>query len=114
MPPMMTIKIKPIRRAGNRKQASPAADPSALAEDAVRVSPALVRRGAVVPAATHQFGIGERLVMRPGGTVLARVGSACKVVALLPYEGRGSLLYRVRSEAEQYDRVVAEIDLVRG
>ena len=52
--------------------------------------------------------------MRPGGTVIARVGSACKVVALLPYEGRGSLLYRVRSDAEQYDRVVAEIDLARG
>lgn len=114
MPPMMTIKIKPIRRAGNRKQASPAADVAAMADEGVRVAATPLRRGAVMPAATHQYRIGEKLVMRPGGTVIARVGSACKVVALLPYEGRGSLLYRVRSDAEQYDRVVAEIDLARG
>ena len=114
MPPMMTIKIKPIRRAGNRKQASPAADVAVLADEGAQVLAPTVRRGAVMPAATHQYVIGEKLVMRPGGTVIARVGSACKVVALLPYEGRGSLLYRVRSDAEQYDRVVAEIDLARG
>jgi len=44
---------------------------------------------------------------------LARAGSFCKVTALLPYEGHGSLLYRVRSETEQFERVVAEADLSR-
>jgi len=36
------------------------------------------------------------------------------VVALLPYEGKGPLQYRVRSDAEQFERIVAEADLSRG
>lgn len=52
--------------------------------------------------------------MTPGGNVLARAGSYCKVVSLLPYEGHGTLLYRVRSESESFERVIAEADLSRS
>jgi hypothetical protein len=31
----------------------------------------------------------------------------------MPYEGRGPLLYRVRSDIEAFERVVAEADLSR-
>ena len=42
-----------------------------------------------------------------------RASAACKVMSLLPYEGRGMLLYRVRSDAESFERIVAEGDLSR-
>ena len=44
---------------------------------------------------------------------VARVAASCKVIALLPYEGHGALLYRIRSDAEAFERVVAEADLSR-
>ena len=44
---------------------------------------------------------------------MQRTASGCKVVALLPYEGYGALLYRVRSESESFERIVAEADLAR-
>ena len=66
-----------------------------------------------VAAPTHRYRIGERLAMNGGGRSVARAGAFCKVVATLPFEGHGSLLYRVRSETEQFERVVAEIDLSR-
>ena len=54
------------------------------------------------------------LHMGGGGYTTARVASSCRIVALLPYEGHGPLLYRVRSDAEAFERVIAEIDLTRG
>jgi hypothetical protein len=60
---------------------------------------------------THSFQVGDRLRLRNGGRVIARAEAFCRVVARLPYEGYGSLLYRVRSEAEQFERVVPEADL---
>ena len=53
---------------------------------------------------------GERLRMVGGGTTLRRDESICRVTSLLPHEG-GPLLYRVRSELESFERVVAESDL---
>jgi hypothetical protein len=69
---------------------------------------------AIMAAPTHRYRIGERLRMGNGGYSVARAASFCKVVALLPFEGHGSLLYRVRSETEQFERVVAEADLSRN
>jgi hypothetical protein len=69
---------------------------------------------AIMAAPTHRYRIGERLRMGNGGYSIARAASFCKVVALLPFEGHGSLLYRVRSETEQFERVVAEADLSRN
>lgn len=60
--------------------------------------------------ATHLFRVGERLQMLGGGRSWARAGGICRVTALMPHE-RGPLLYRVRSELESFERVVAEDDL---
>jgi hypothetical protein len=69
---------------------------------------------AIMPAPRHRYHVGERLRMGNGGQALARASAACKVVFLLPYEGSGPLLYRVRSDAEAFERVVSEADLSRG
>jgi hypothetical protein len=62
----------------------------------------------------HRYRVGERLRVGHGGNVIARAAAFCKVVALLPYEGHGALLYRVRSDSELFERVVAEADLSRN
>jgi hypothetical protein len=56
---------------------------------------------------THRFAVGARLNMLDGGRQAGRTAGACIVLRLLPYEGH-ELQYRVRSEAESYERVVAE------
>jgi hypothetical protein len=58
----------------------------------------------------HRYGVGARLRMNNGGNSLARQASYCRVMFILPYEG-GQLLYRVKSELESFERVVAEVDL---
>ena len=58
----------------------------------------------------HRYGVGQRLKLLGSGRYWARSAGLCQVVALLPYEG-GPLLYRVRSEAESFERVVPEGDL---
>ena len=84
-------------------------------EDAVQTSFAhaanLVRRPVTSPL--HRYEVGERLSMAYGGNITARAGAGCKVLSLMPYEGRGPLLYRVRSDIEAFERVVAEVDLSR-
>ena len=113
MPPSKSIAIpaNPGARRGRRIA------PSTIAEegdDTVVISPAIRRPTRAVQAhPTHRFHVGERLRMANGGNSLARAGSTCKVIALLPYEGHGALLYRVRSDTEAFERVVAEADLSR-
>lgn len=60
--------------------------------------------------AKHRYHVGERLQMLGGGRSWARAEAMCRVTALMPHE-RGPLLYRVRSEMESFERVVAEDDL---
>ncbi len=62
------------------------------------------------PTGTHRFHVGQRLRLLGGGSTWARSGGACKVVLLMPNEG-GAFHYRVRSETENFERVVAETDL---
>lgn len=64
----------------------------------------------VAAPATHRYRVGQRLELRGGGTYWARAGAICRVTSLMPHE-RGPLLYRVRSEVESFERVVAEDDL---
>ena len=59
----------------------------------------------------HQFSVGQRLSMAPGGREISRGVAICSVVFLLPYEG-GALRYRVRSDNEGFERIVDETDLV--
>lgn len=60
---------------------------------------------------SHRFSVGERLNLSAGLRTTVRVNAVCTVVSLLPYEGRGSLQYRIRSDAEQFERIVTESDL---
>jgi hypothetical protein len=77
----------------------------------MRTADAVKRK--VLPSPTHQYRAGERLkisaVLNDG-----RDAAGCNVVSLIPYEGHGSLRYRVRSDTEQFERVVPEGDLRRG
>ena len=110
MPPK-SIAITPPKR-GVRKAAPVSVDDDA---ELISLGPVLVRPARRVQAQPHHhFHVGERLRLTGGGNVLARAGASCKVVALLPYEGKGPLQYRIRSDAEQFERIVAEADLSRG
>ncbi len=51
--------------------------------------------------------------MSNGGYSVARIAAFCKVLALLPYEGRGPLLYRVRSDNESHERIVPSRPVAR-
>lgn len=70
---------------------------------------AVARKVAQHPA--HRFRAGERLslsaIFNNG-----REAALCDVVSLVPYEGHGSLRYRVRSASEQFERIVTEADLL--
>lgn len=112
MPPLKSVAVAPTRRAGGRKQPSPTV---ASPEDDIAMPLPLARparRVAAQPA--HRYRVGERLHMIGGGYSTQRAAAGCKVVSLLPYEGHGALLYRVRSDAETFERIVAEADLTRG
>ena len=113
MPPLKSIAVTPTQRGGWRKQPSPTVDEGL--EDGPALQAALARqaprRVAAQPA--HRYRIGEKLRMTGGGQSVQRAASLCKVVFLLPYEGRGALLYRVRSDTESFERIVAEADLAR-
>ncbi len=45
------------------------------------------RRVAAQP--THRYRVGEHLRMVGGGQSVQRASASCKIVSLLPYEGRG-------------------------
>lgn len=102
-----SIAIVPIKRAGGRKRPSPAVAGSLGENPALQV--ALARP--IRPAGFHRYHVGDRLRMNGGGYSVQRIAGGCEVIALLPYEGYGALLYRVRSDAESFERIVAEADL---
>ena len=54
--------------------------------------------------------VGQRLRLLGGGNYWARNAGTCRIVSLMPFEGT-ALFYRVRSETESFERVVAEADL---
>lgn len=64
-----------------------------------------------LPSLTHLYQVGERLRLLGGSNLLARDAASCEVLFQLPYEGQGPIQYRVRSETEAFDRVVAQGDL---
>jgi hypothetical protein len=105
MPPLKSIAIPVKKTAGHRRKGKAAAPETTVLAENHRP----LQRVVAPPA--HRYRVGERLQMANGGRTFSRVAATCVVVARLPYEGHGSLLYRVRSETEQYERVVAEMDL---
>ena len=114
MPSLKSIAI-PVKHSLRRTKGK-AALPRVEEPEALGTAPAEPRRPAtpLLAQPTHRYRIGERLRMTNGGRSFSRAEAYCKVVARLPYEGHGALLYRVRSETEQFERVVAEIDLSRN
>jgi hypothetical protein len=65
---------------------------------------------AAAEPATSAYRVGQRLRLRGGGNSLMRVASICEVIAVMPHE-TGPFLYRVRSDMEQFERIVSEADL---
>ena len=113
MPPLKSISVTPIKRGGGRKQPSPTIEEGF--EDSFSTQAAGLARPPrrTAPTPTHRYRVGDKLRMNGGGHSVQRAASGCKVVSLLPYEGHGALLYRVRSDTESFERVVAEADLAR-
>ena len=114
----IAVPLNPSARRGARLLAASVVDEAPDHDDLDQpVAREPVRKPVVRPTLaqpTHRYAAGERLRMGNGGYTVARAAAFCKVVALLPYEGKGSLLYRVRSETEAFERVVAEADLSRN
>jgi hypothetical protein len=97
------------RRGGEKPQAVVGAGHSdirakGVAQQAARTAAQTVQQP------RHLYRVGQRVRMLGGGNRWARVESLCRIVVLMPHES-GPPMYRVRSEAESYERVVAEIDL---
>jgi len=113
MSPSKTIAVPPNPGARRGKRIAASAQVEAAMEDIASVSPLRKPSRPVLAQPAHRYHAGERLRMAQGGYSVVRAGAFCKVTALLPYEGHGALLYRVRSETEQFERVVAEGDLSR-
>lgn len=111
MEPIKSIAVPATRRRTTGKPRR-AGHPEAPADSRVNGTVGAPRRvaGPAAPAREHRYQIGQRLSLSGGGNRWARVQALCSVVALLPHEG-GPFLYRVRSEVENYERIVAEIDL---
>ncbi|RYE06799.1 MAG: hypothetical protein EOP22_20100 [Hyphomicrobiales bacterium] len=108
MPPIKSVAVKPKR--ARAAAAAPADEPAF----SLGPPPALARPARrTVPAPAHRYQIGEKLNMIGGGNATQRAASGCTIVARLPYEGRGALLYRVRSDRESFERIVPEVDLTR-
>lgn len=109
---LKNIAVTPTGRGGGRKRPSPTVEEQATGPLAIAVLRNAGARTRAKPE--HRYRIGERLRLSNGGYSAARVEAFCKVLSAMPYEGHGALLYRVRSEREQYDRIVVESDLSRG
>ena len=112
MPPKsIAVPLNPSARRGARLLAATNLAQALFVDDA---DPPQVAPPPETKPALHRYKAGERLRMGNGGNIVSRVAAHCTVVSLLPYEGRGAPQYRVRSEAEAFERIVAEGDLSRG
>jgi hypothetical protein len=109
-----SIAVPPNPSARRGKRVSATKDVEADASEPVAVATLHRPPRPVQAQPIHRYHVGERLHVGNGGYSAARAAASCKVIALLPYEGRGMLLYRIRSDAEAFERVVAEADLSRN
>jgi hypothetical protein len=101
----------PVTRRAPQKKARRAGHPQVAPEEyapgkvgAPRAQPRPVR------PSSHRYHVGQRLRLMGGGSTWTRSSGGCQVVALVPHEG-GAFYYRVRSETESFERIVAETDL---
>ena len=103
------MSIKSIAVPVGRRRSAPvsAASPAPRHVDVEEVAP---RRPAGAGDDTHRYHIGQRLRIVGSGRYWGRVGGECEVVALMPHES-GPFLYRVRTDNENFERVVSGADL---
>jgi hypothetical protein len=59
----------------------------------------------------HRFATGQRVRLRPSHRALPASSGSFKIMATLPIEGTGEIRYRIKSEAENFERVVDESTL---
>lgn len=113
MPLLESIAIVPPRR--GRPNAKSSHTVSGGTSDTLPMQAALARNS-YWPGVQrlHRYAVGERLRVASGGYSMMRSAGTCKVLAVLPDEGRGPLLYRVRNDNESFERIVAEGDLAAG
>jgi hypothetical protein len=103
----------PVTRRAPQKKARRAGHPQIAPEDigvGGKVGPLRSQPRPARATAHHRYHIGQRLRLMGGGSTWARSSGGCKVIALMPHEG-GAFYYRVRSETESFERIVAEADL---
>ncbi|RYE08093.1 MAG: hypothetical protein EOP22_14915 [Hyphomicrobiales bacterium] len=112
LPPLKSISVVPTKLGGNRKKPSPTIHADEGTSLALQIALARASRP-VVATLTHRYRIGDSLRMTGGGPAIKRTANSCRIVFLLPYEGHGALLYRVRGERESFERIVTEADLTR-
>jgi len=60
---------------------------------------------------SHRYAVAQRLTLSNSIYAGKRPGGLCSVLARLPYEGHGSLRYRIKSDTESFERIVSEADL---
>ncbi|WP_224704903.1 hypothetical protein [Devosia aquimaris] len=58
----------------------------------------------------HKYAVDQTLDLLPSHGSTTRRAAPCRIVALLPYEGR-QVQYKVQSSLESYQRIVSEADL---
>jgi len=59
----------------------------------------------------HRFATGQRVRLRPSHTALPAGSGSFKIIAALPIERTGEIRYRIKSEAESFERVADESTL---
>jgi hypothetical protein len=59
----------------------------------------------------HRFAAGQRVRLRPAHGALAAGSGSFKVIKALPIERAGEIRYRIKSEAETFERVADESTL---
>jgi len=63
-----------------------------------------------LPTPRHKYKVGQAVDLSPGRWSVPASTRAYKIVRLLPIEG-GQLTYRVKSEAETFERIAKESEL---
>jgi hypothetical protein len=59
----------------------------------------------------HKFARGQRVRLSPTRRGMSAGSGSFKIIATLPIEGSGEIRYRIKSEAETFERVVDEDNL---
>ena len=59
----------------------------------------------------HRFSTGQRVRLRSNNRAMMSGTGTFKIIAALPIERAGEVRYRIKSEAENFERVADEVQL---